>query len=611
MFRQADLKRFLGIWVLVAAIGFGGPAALALACEGVGEEEGPGGGGGGCTAAPTAITDPASFVTETGAQLNGFVSPNGCLTTYKVLFGTSSPPPKEPPVKSGTLASETSGEPIEAFLVTLSPHTTYYFRITAMNGKGTTEGSIQSFKTEGSAKPIVKTTEGLAAETTATLHGTVNPNGLETSYYFKWGITAEYGHTTATENAGSGKEAKSVSAGISGLSPGSTYHFQLYAKNSAGTSEGGDKTFTTTAPKSPAWSLQSTPNPTGAVSSRLAFVSCSGSTACTSVGEYVSSSAVQGPLGERWGGTSWVAQTPPNPASASSSELVGDACPSATWCGAVGFSVQSGVHRALAERWNGSEWSVQTTPEPSGATSSELEAISCSSSASCTAVGHYTTSSLSGTLIEYWNGTSWAVQTSPNPSGATSSSLLGVSCVSSSVCIAVGDYYNASEVRLSLAEAWNGVSWTVQPVPNRTGATKNILLGISCSASTSCSAVGGDYPSGGGPQETLVEHWNGVEWIIQTSANPSGSTATVLHGISCISSTSCMAVGDYVSSGSNLTLAESWNGSSWTIKSTPNPTGAIFSALWSVACTSSTECYAPGYYEVTVGSPLAMTERFS
>lgn len=79
--------------------------------------------------------------------------------------------------------------------------------------------------------------------TSATLNGTVNPNGLATDYYFKWGTTTSYGNVTTTTSAGSGLANATINANISGLIPGSTYHFQLVAANTDGSASGSDLTF--------------------------------------------------------------------------------------------------------------------------------------------------------------------------------------------------------------------------------------------------------------------------------------------------------------------------------------------------------------------------------
>jgi len=79
----------------------------------------------------------------------------------------------------------------------------------------------------------------------ATLNGTVNPNGEATTYYFEFGVDTSYGFTTSSSSAGADTSPVSVSAPISGLISDTTHHYRLVATNSEGTSYGQDKTFTT------------------------------------------------------------------------------------------------------------------------------------------------------------------------------------------------------------------------------------------------------------------------------------------------------------------------------------------------------------------------------
>ncbi len=83
--------------------------------------------------------------------------------------------------------------------------------------------------------------------TSATAGGTVNPGGQATTWHFEYGTSTSYGSTTATVSAGSGTANASVSRTISGLAAGTTYHYRLVATNAAGTSQGADGIFTTTA----------------------------------------------------------------------------------------------------------------------------------------------------------------------------------------------------------------------------------------------------------------------------------------------------------------------------------------------------------------------------
>jgi hypothetical protein len=85
-----------------------------------------------------------------------------------------------------------------------------------------------------------------------TVNATVNPNGLATTYYFQYGLTAAYGLTTGTQSAGSSTSEVPVSAAITGLTPSTTYYYQLVAASSSGTTYGANQTFTTTQALNPA-----------------------------------------------------------------------------------------------------------------------------------------------------------------------------------------------------------------------------------------------------------------------------------------------------------------------------------------------------------------------
>lgn len=82
-------------------------------------------------------------------------------------------------------------------------------------------------------------------QTSVALTGTVNPHGLETTCYFQYGATAAYGAQTPPIAAGSGTTGVKLSQPLTGLQPGTTYHYRLIATSTAGTSEGRDRTLTT------------------------------------------------------------------------------------------------------------------------------------------------------------------------------------------------------------------------------------------------------------------------------------------------------------------------------------------------------------------------------
>jgi len=341
------------------------------------------------------------------------------------------------------------------------------------------------------------------------------------------------------------------------------------------------------------WTIHTTPSPKIEGTAWLNGVSCTASAACTAVGS--------GGLAERWNGTAWSIQTTPNPGG----EMTSVSCTSATACTGVG-NEKSGT---LAESWNGTEWKVQTTPNPTGATTSRLEAVSCISAAECTATGWYESSEKTYTLAERWNGTEWAIQTTPNPSEGHPVHLDGVSCTSSTSCAAGGYYYTPGLEIDPMAMHWNGTEWTLQTVPKPVKEREARIEAISCTSSAACTGTGSYSPSSTEDYKTMAQRWNGTEWAIQSTLNPSGASS--LDGVSCSAAAACTAVGETSVSEELLTLAEAWNGTEWLIQTTPNPTGAKESHLSATSCTSSTVCVAAGFYrKIRAGAPVPLVERY-
>jgi hypothetical protein len=317
------------------------------------------------------------------------------------------------------------------------------------------------------------------------------------------------------------------------------------------------------------WTIKPTPNPKGATDSNLYAVSCSAASSCMAVGLYEDAAAPTGvPFAEVWNGTAWTVGTTPNPKGGTNSGLYGVSCSSARACVAVGNTIMNSHNNLFSELWNGRTWTIKTTPRPRGTTYSLLGAVSCRSARFCTAVGDYQVdnSSRSRTLAEAWNGKTWTIKATPNPKdGVNGDGFSGVACSSPDACMAVGGYNNSSNSRnLTLAEAWNGKTWTIKASPNPKGATGSNLFGVSCDASA-CMAIGDS-----GENKTLSEAWNGKTWTIKASPNPKGATFSFLKGVSCGAKRACVAVGyEFNSSQAERPVAEVWNGETWTIKAVP------------------------------------------
>lgn len=101
--------------------------------------------------------------------------------------------------------------------------------------------------------PTVTTTAATTVtQTTATLNASINPNGRAVTYFFDFGTTTSYGSTTTSGTMGGFTTAQAGTATLTGLQPGTTYHFRVTATRAPDSVHGGDLTFTTAAaPTSP------------------------------------------------------------------------------------------------------------------------------------------------------------------------------------------------------------------------------------------------------------------------------------------------------------------------------------------------------------------------
>ena len=130
----------------------------------------------------------ANNISRTTANLNGIVNPNHASTQYWFEYGTTASLGQTSAFTS--ISENTPETSIATPLSNLNPSTTYYFRLNAQNQYSTTNGTILTFKTAGptnASTPIVSTKNATNVDSdSATLQGSVNPNGLYTNYWFEY-----------------------------------------------------------------------------------------------------------------------------------------------------------------------------------------------------------------------------------------------------------------------------------------------------------------------------------------------------------------------------------------------------------------------------------------
>ena len=189
-------------------------------------------------------TDPVSELAPTGATLNGSWTGVGLDTHYRFEWGVDDGYGNTTPdTDAGTTTGHTPGQ---AQLNGLDPITTYHYRIDATDIYGTTVGPDQTFTTPPN-HPLVTQWSSDVHSDSAALHATINPGGADTTYYFEYGTSTSYGTTTPIPDGdvGSSITDQAVSAQLTGLSTGTTYHYHVVAQNSADTTAGPDFTFRT------------------------------------------------------------------------------------------------------------------------------------------------------------------------------------------------------------------------------------------------------------------------------------------------------------------------------------------------------------------------------
>lgn len=260
-----------------------------------------------------------------------------------------------------------------------------------------------------------------------------------------------------------------------------------------------------------------------------------------------------------------------------------------------------GASTALAA---GLHWSIQSGTT-TGLHNAQLVGVSCGSARSCFAVGvSPVNSTLFSAVVERWRGKRWALQRTPVPGGAKSVELFDVSCPSITRCTATGRSTNSSKVGSALAERWNGSKWVIQRTRNTAGASRTTLRGVDCPSNNWCMAVGAAKLRNAGGFRTLAERWNGRSWSLLKTRNPgSGPFGSELITVACGSTRACVAVGDLVNTaGHSIALAEHWNGKGWTSQLPPLPAGALVSKLVGVSCSGPTSCEAVGYYVTSATS---------
>lgn len=437
-------------------------------------------------------------------------------------------------------------------------------------------------------------------DSSATIRGTVDPEGSAATYHFEYIAAAAFqenlkngreafaGATVvpAGQEATAGSSKSNIGAAwtISGLQTETAYRYRLVAKNANGTAYGEAQTAITSHWRFRDWPRQTTYG-------WLSDVSCPSERTCMAVGYYYDPSISGEPnqaTADRLVNGKWVETSVPYFTGESYLTLNGVSCPESSRCTAVGHYYASGHYHSSVAIWNGSSWSRQTITEPPSTIASELYEVSCVAGYECVAVGSRETSG--GVWVDYSvqlrEGSASNLET-PTAEASGQSEVQGLACTSASRCVAVG-WYNPSAggAAKPFSMVLENGKWTLQG-----RSWSGFLESVTCTAVNSCIAVGDDYELG-----PSAETWTGSEWSTPTAASLPDVEGGYLGDVSCTASTKCTAVGGGWNKvdGAAVTLAETWNGSSWTEQATPRESEVAGNRLQGVACTGAARCVAVG-----------------
>jgi hypothetical protein len=307
--------------------------------------------------------------------------------------------------------------------------------------------------------------------------------------------------------------------------------------------------------------LRASKYPTGAL---LNAITCPSLRECIAVGAYYRYSGASAMVSQVFNppGSRVIYMKVPAPQGGTGSKLTGLTCITVSNCFAVGYNQTRGRTFPVAEHWNGGQWDRERTPAVLGARTTLLTQVACAQVRHCLAVGSYVTDSgQQFALAEFWNGKTWRIVPTAAVSAPGGDELSGIACPAVTFCLAVGGYVNSSN---PLSEIWNGKQWLDLLTPSPANQVASSFSDVYCRSVSDCTAVGYFHPSYH-IYETLAEAWNGSNWQIQPT--PNRSRISDLYSVSCPSSRLCIAVGAYSNLlGLRRTLVETRQGAgNWEI----------------------------------------------
>jgi len=238
------------------------------------------------------------------------------------------------------------------------------------------------------------------------------------------------------------------------------------------------------------------------------------------------------------------------------------------WTVGSTFDPSSGNTELLAEHWNGTAWSISAAVDPGGV-SAFLNGVVEITPTDVWAVGSFYDPGTGHfhTLAEHWDGSSWTAFPTPNP-GPLSQSFTAVAANSTNDVWAVGQYrLTPGGNRATITEHWNGTAWSVVPSPNM-GTDDTVFASVVANGPKNVWADGG-YNCITGICQTLTERWNGIKWKIVPSPDL-GTSSNAINTMTSSGGTDVWAIGDYYTGTTFNTLTLHWRGTAWSVVPSAN-----------------------------------------
>jgi len=271
--------------------------------------------------------------------------------------------------------------------------------------------------------------------------------------------------------------------------------------------------------------------------------------------------------------------TLPSPFDADTGSWEGIAAISTSNIWVVGQTYQpDGSAHAVAQHWDGSCW--RTVRIPDGLNTTAIAVGARTDVWSLGASGHDVNG---GAPVGRWDGTRWHILPAPVVNGGVSA----VAVVSADDVWAVGNHNSPGP---ALTVHWDGRRWRETPSPN--GPASRQLSGVAAVSSRDVWAVGGTDTNGGGNDDSLAQHWDGVRWRAIPTPHDGALYESILDAVAAVSAHDVWAVGRYGFSTSHP-LIDHWDGRRWAVVPSPRA-GTNGAELTALAVVSRRDIWAVG-----------------